>query len=699
MLIRTLWISASLFLSSFALAATTPASSAATSSASSKACADLSGRVFKNCVDGSFPGLHALEVSKDLTTFLDITDGTAGNLINWSIVASHEPGHNKIIDVKFKTGTNFYGLFNVMPTSGTEDLSAYAKGALEFDVRIVDRGVYNVPLLVKLECIYPCQSGEYTLPVPQLNQWTSISLPIADMVRDGLDLTKVNIPFQILPAWGVQDGAHFQVDNIRWVKKASKSSSSQASSNGGAISSKSSSSKSSLSSSTASSVKSSKAASSVSSSSVKSSAKSSVVTSVKSSSSRSSVTSSSVKSSKASSSSPSKSSSSSSSKNSSVKSSASSVTSSVASSSSSSQSSTNLLSCAYQEGGVYFDATCSSWQPISAYEQNNDFTVSQEVTNGIGAFLNFSEVDSTDGNHQKVIDVLFKDDPTFNGMVRFHPPVGVVGGLDMSAYATGKVIFDIKVIANSNDNAPLEFVLDCGWPCQNTEKLIRLPASNQWTTIEVPVADLIRDGLTITNVLTGFQILPSWGHQIGAHFQLDNIRWVKGPNTPATTQVCWAQRFDGYNISNLRIDGFQASGEFPIQMTQIVPSTIFPTDWLHTSKWGYASTTGTSFAGCGAVGTVSANVYLPASYVNDGYLTVSFYAMDPSIGMTFSQPTPVVGLKGDDWNIISVPLWFFSAVDDPNSAYLGVVFDANGKDPSIGGALKVDNIMITRPIQ
>jgi hypothetical protein len=681
MLIRTLWISASLLLSSFALAAPTPASSAATSSTPNKACADLPGRVFKNCVDGSFPGLHALEVSKDFTTFLDITDGTAGNLVTWSIVASHEPGHNKIIDVKFKAGSNFYGLFNVMPAAGTEDLSAYAKGALEFDVRILDRGLYNVPLEVKLECVYPCQSKEHVLDVPTLNQWTSISLPIADFVAEGLDLTKVNIPFQIFPAWGVQDGAHFQVDNIRWVKKAPKSSSSQ----GAALSSKSSSK---ATSSVASLKSSAKSASSVKSAVTSSSKASSAPSSIKASSA------SSVKSSKASS--VKSSASSVKSSDSSVKSSNSSVKSSVASSA---QSSSVPLSCNYQEGGVYFDSTCATWAPISAYEQNNDFTVSQEVLNGVGAFVNFAEVDSTDGNHQKVIDVLFKDDPTFNGMVRFHPPVGTVGGLDMSAYATGKVIFDIKVIANSNDNAPLEFVLDCGWPCQNTEKLLRLPAVNQWTTIEVPVADLIRDGLTITNVLTGFQILPSWGHQIGAHFQLDNIRWVKGPNTPASTQVCWAQRFDRYDIANLRIDGFQSSGEFPIQITQIAPSTIFPTDWLHTSKWGYTSTTNSSFAGCGAVGTVSANVYLPASYVNDGYLRVSFYAMDPSIGMTFSVPVSVVGLKGDDWNIINVPLWFSSNVDDPNAAYLGVIFDANGKDPSIGGALKVDNIMITRPIQ
>ena len=44
-----------------------------------------------------------------------------------------------------------------MPTADTEDLSAYANGALEFDARILDREVYNTPLLVKLECIYPAK--------------------------------------------------------------------------------------------------------------------------------------------------------------------------------------------------------------------------------------------------------------------------------------------------------------------------------------------------------------------------------------------------------------------------------------------------------------------------------------------------------------------------------------------------------------
>ena len=660
MLVRTLWISASLLLSGFALAVPAPAPTPAPKPpAATTICADLPGRVFKNCVDGSFPGLHALEVSKDLVTFLDITDGTAGNVVNWSIISTHEPGHKKVIDVKFKSDTNFYGLFNVMPTSGTEDLSAYAKGALEFDVRILSRGIYNTPLLVKLECVYPCQSGEYILNVPQLNTWTSISLSIADMVRDGLDLTKVNIPFQILPAWGVQDGAHFQVDNIRWVKHAPKSSSS---SKGGAVGSKSSS----------------KAASSVSSSIVRSSAKSSALSSVKSSppkSSKSSSSSIAVSSAKASS----------------VKSSK---------KSSSSQSSYAPLSCAYHEGGVYFDSPCSLWQPISAYEQNADASINQEVTNGSGYSVNLSEVDSTDAGHNKVLDIRYNNNSEFNGTVRLRSidPAGV----DLSAYSTGKLVFDIKVIKSSDDNGNIEMALDCGWPCTNTERIIKVPALNQWTTIELSVADLIRDGLDINRLFGGFQIAAAWGHQANSHFQLDNIRWVKGTSA-ITTKDCWAQRFNTYDPLNLRIDQLESTtGEVGVQMTQLVPNTIFNTNWSVLSKWGFAAGTDASYAQCGANGTLSASVYVPATYVNDGRLSLSFYAMDQGGNMTFSQPVSAKSLKADDWNFINAPLSFYatnSAFNSNGVTFLGVVFGANGKDPSVGGILRVDNILVTQPIQ
>lgn len=213
---------------------------------------------------------------------------------------------------------------------------------------------------------------------------------------------------------------------------------------------------------------------------------------------------------------------------------------------------------------------------------------------------------------------------------------------------------------------------------------------------------MIRDGLTITNVLTGFQILPSWGHQIGAHFQLDNIRWVKGPAVPVTSQVCWAQRFNSYDPMNVRIDQFANSTDL-IQMTQLVPTSVFIPTWASQPKFGHAAGTDASFASCGTNSTLSANVYIPASYVNDGHLSVSFYAIDQGGDMTFSQPISVAGVKGNDWNFITTPLWFYSSTawdfNASDVAFLGVIFNSSGKDPLIDGVLKVDNIMVTQPIQ
>ena len=324
------------------------------------------------------------------------------------------------------------------------------------------------------------------------------------------------------------------------------------------------------------------------------------------------------------------------------------------------------------------------------------------MINGSGYSVNLNEVSSTDINHNKVLDVEFKNSTEFNGTVRLRSVDSATTGIDMSAYATGKLVFDIKVIANSQYNADLEMALDCGWPCTNTERIIKVPALNQWATVELSVADLIRDGLDIKHLFGGFQIAPTWRLQGNAHFQLDNIRWVKG-STPITTKDCWAQRFNTYDPLNLRIDQLATTAnEVAVQMTQLVPNTIFSINWSTVSKWGYAAGTDASFTSCGINSTLSASVYIPTTYVNDGHLSVSFYAIDQGGGMTFSQPIAAAGLKGGDWNLISTPLWFYSSSSGFNAngvAFLGVVFDANGKDSSIGGNLKVDNILVTQPIQ
>ena len=340
---------------------------------------------------------------------------------------------------------------------------------------------------------------------------------------------------------------------------------------------------------------------------------------------------------------------------------------------------------------------------ISAYEQNGDGSVRQETTTGVGLSVDLAEVDSLDTNHNKVLDVHFKNNPEFNATVRLRSADTAINGVDMSAYSTGKLVFDIKVIANSDLNADLEMALDCGWPCTNTERIIKVPALNQWTTIELSVADLIRDGLDIKRLFGGFQIAPTWGRQANAHFQLDNIRWEKG-TTPVAFKDCWAQRFNSYEPFNLRIDLLSGSSDTSSLISQIVPNTILHPVWDGLNKWGYATGTDASLGLCGANGTLSASVYLPAAYVDDGHLTLSFYAIDQGNNLSVSQAVSVAGLKPNDWNTISTHLWFYSPVAAPGFnasavSFLGVAFDANGKDPAINGVLKVDNIIVRQAVQ
>ena len=97
-------------------------------------------------------------------------------------------------------------------------MSDYINGKLIFDVKVLSKGTANVPLYVKVECIWPCQSNVHKVDVPSLNTWTTIEIPVSDLVLEGLNLERVTTGFQIFPEWGLQSGSHFQVDNIRWVK-------------------------------------------------------------------------------------------------------------------------------------------------------------------------------------------------------------------------------------------------------------------------------------------------------------------------------------------------------------------------------------------------------------------------------------------------------------------------------------------------
>lgn len=376
-----------------------------------------------------------------------------------------------------------------------------------------------------------------------------------------------------------------------------------------------------------------------------------------------------------------------------------------ASSSSAASSKAPELGCAYYEGAVYMDAACSPWQSPSVREKNTDGSIGQEVDAKQSQALSLVELDIEDSAHQRVIDVHYNKAGAPNSQLRF----GISGtsGIDLSAYQTGKLVFDLKVITNGDHNAPLQIALDCGWPCESTEKNIEIGALNKWQTIELPIADFVRDGLNIKQVRSGLQIMPGLNQQTNAHFQLDNIRWEKGQSTQPVAKSCYSHHFDSTTSTSLILRSF--SGDKLPTVIGEVPASIIKPEWSNPQeRWGYGEQTLNLDEACltNPESTFSASVYIPGAYVTDGKLLVGFYFADADNNYTTAGMTRAGNLQPDSWNIIEGKLpqaqsktRAISAKQAANKAgfsHWGIVFDANGKDPAVTGELRIDNIVVSQ---
>lgn len=140
---------------------------------------------------------------------------TASPHILIDVVDAADAARGQVIDVRF-TGVDKNGLIFIQSAT-THDLSAFANtGLLSFDINVLDYS--GAPALnIKADCVNPCSSGDINIAQPGMGDWQTVVVPISDLVAGGLDLSKVNTPFALLPEWGSQQGVHLQLDNIEWL--------------------------------------------------------------------------------------------------------------------------------------------------------------------------------------------------------------------------------------------------------------------------------------------------------------------------------------------------------------------------------------------------------------------------------------------------------------------------------------------------
>ena len=100
------------------------------------------------------------------------------------------------------------------------DLTDWAGGSVEFDMLVSDLGEAG-GFMMKVDCVHPCSSGDFSIGEPAVGEWVHYVVPISDLLTNSgstLDLTQINTPLVIFPAWGSQTGAVMQIDNVIWTR-------------------------------------------------------------------------------------------------------------------------------------------------------------------------------------------------------------------------------------------------------------------------------------------------------------------------------------------------------------------------------------------------------------------------------------------------------------------------------------------------
>ena len=135
-------------------------------------------------------------------------DDTTCPSASWSVVSDSERGD--VLQISHAAGARLG--FVIAQTSTPYNLSAYAGGTIEFDVKIISG---DNKLTMKSECSYPCTSGDFSLGAVDGAGWDALSVNVNELVDQGLNLSGVDIGFAI---WATDhDSTVFQVDNVRWV--------------------------------------------------------------------------------------------------------------------------------------------------------------------------------------------------------------------------------------------------------------------------------------------------------------------------------------------------------------------------------------------------------------------------------------------------------------------------------------------------
>ena len=135
-------------------------------------------------------------------------DGAACPSIAWQVVSDNERG--QVLEVTHSSAGQLAGLF--IAANGSIDMSDYAQGNIVFDVKVVSG---DSKITMKIDCNFPCTSGDQNLGSRGVNGWETVTVSLSSLVAGGLDLSKVNTGLVIWASNSIS--TVFRIDNVRFT--------------------------------------------------------------------------------------------------------------------------------------------------------------------------------------------------------------------------------------------------------------------------------------------------------------------------------------------------------------------------------------------------------------------------------------------------------------------------------------------------
>ncbi len=200
----------------------TSSAGASPSSPTANACGSA-GTLFAECFNSNWGVFKTWEQNTITGEGSEHLTPSNSSNVQWQIVTAAAAGYNQVVQVDYGQKTDVSTQFQIISNTPL-NLTSYGTGTLSFDINVLDFGQAYDPNLgnmvfdVRVECAWPCTSHTAQIPVSIINNWQHVDISIADMVRSGLDLSKVDSSFIIRPLYSEQRGVSFQLDNIEWKK-------------------------------------------------------------------------------------------------------------------------------------------------------------------------------------------------------------------------------------------------------------------------------------------------------------------------------------------------------------------------------------------------------------------------------------------------------------------------------------------------